>query len=230
MSLFQKLQAWLLETRPDIYLRLKRMQGLRLGEHHEFLALHVQLLRDGDCIMTLPERYNLWALTRSRQSLPGAVAEIGVYRGGSARLLAAAKGEAPLHLFDTFQGMPEADGRHDGRFAAGQLADTSLAAVQQKLSPWTNVHFHAGLFPGSAQGEPAGLRYKLVHIDVDLRSSNLAALEFFYPRMVSGGAIVIHDYNANSVPGTKAAVDEFMRDKPELMVELWHTQVLLVKI
>lgn len=229
MSLAHQLQAWLLEQHPRLYLRLKRMHSLRLGAQPEFLALHAQLLRSGDCLMTLPERYNLWHLARRLQAQPGALAEVGVYRGGSALLLAAAKGDAALHLFDTFTGMPATNAQHDGRFAAGQLADTSLAAVQAKLRPWANVHFHAGLFPDSAQGEPAGLRYKLVHLDVDIRSSTLAALEFFHPRLLPGGCIVVHDYNETSVPGTKLAVDEFMRGQPEVVIELWHTQALIVK-
>jgi O-methyltransferase len=230
MNFGHHLQAWLLEKHPRVYLRLKRMHSLRLREHPDFLALHAQLLRSGDCIMTLPERYNLWALTRRLQGRPGALAEVGVYRGGSALLLAAAKGDAaPLHLFDTFAGMPATEAQHDGRFQAGQLADTTLAAVQAKLRPWPNVHFHAGFFPATAQGEPATLRYKLVHVDVDIRSSNLAALEFFYPRLLPGGMIVLHDYNETSVPGTHAAVEAFMRDKPETLIELWHTQALIVK-
>jgi len=230
MSLRHHLQAWLIETHPALYLRLKRMHSLRLREHPEFLRMHARLVRANDCIMTLPERYNLWQLVWRMQSRPGAIAEVGVYRGGSAQLLAAAKGEAPLHLFDTFAGMPAADARRDGRFHAGQLSDTSLPTVQHKLRSWSGVHYHPGFFPDSAQGEPAQLKYKFVHLDVDLHRSNLAALEFFYPRLLTGGCILVHDYNERSVPGTKTAVDEFMRDKPEIVIELWHTQALLVKL
>jgi O-methyltransferase len=144
--------------------------------------------------------------------------------------LAAAKGSADLHLFDTFAGMPDTELAHDGRFRVGQLSDTSLATVQRKLSRWCGVHFHPGFFPDSARALSADLRFRLVHLDVDIRRSNLAALAFFYPRLLPGGQIVIHDYNAHSVPGTKLAVDEFMRDKPETVIELWHTQALIVKL
>lgn len=222
--------AWLIERHPRLYLRLKRMQGLRLGEQTGFLALHAELVRTGDCLMTLPERYNLWTLAHRSRSRPGALAEVGVYRGGSARILAAAKGDAALHLFDTFDGMPATEPAHDGRFIPGQLGDTSLAAVREKLRPWPDVHFHPGFFPDTAAVLPADLRFKLVHLDVDIRRSNLAALEFFYPRLLPGGCLVVHDYNATSVPGTKLAVDDFMRDKPEIVVELWHTQALIVKL
>ena len=47
--------------------------------------------------------------------------------------------------------------------------------------------------------------------------------------MLPGGCIVVHDYNETSVPGTKLAVDEFMRGQPEVVIELWHTQALIVK-
>jgi len=229
MSFYSRLLAWLIEHRPGLFLRLKSMHGLRLHEHPDFLSIHAELVRSGDCLMTFQERYNLWSLARRGAGRPGALAEVGVYRGGSAIIMAAAKGAAPLHLFDTFSGMPATERAHDGKFRAGQLGDTSLAVVQPKLSRWPEVHFHPGLFPESACALPAELRFRLVHLDVDIRSSNRAALEFFYPRLLPGGQIVLHDYNAPSVPGTKIAVDEFMRDKPETVIELWHTQALIVK-
>ncbi len=229
MSLTTGLLAWLIERRPKLFLRLKRMHGLRLHEHPDFLSLHAALVRSGDCLMTFQERYNLWSLARSGAGQPGALAEVGVYRGGSAQILAAAKGAASLHLFDTFAGMPATERAHDGKFRAGQLGDTTLVEVQRKLSRWPDVHFHPGFFPESAHDLPADTRFRLVHLDVDIRSSNLAALEFFYTRLLPGGLILLHDYNAHSVPGTKIAVDEFMRDKPEAVIELWHTQALIVK-
>src|SRR4051794_15354645 len=50
----------------------------------------------------------LYQLAQQAAHLPGGVAEIGVYRGGTARLLSKtlAAGQKPIHLFDTFSGMP----------------------------------------------------------------------------------------------------------------------------
>ena len=101
--------------------------------------------------------------------------------------------------------------------------------MRARLAPWSKVEFHPGFFPDSAKDVDPGLQFKFTNIDVDIRSSTLACLEYFYPRTVRGGFLVVHDYNDCGVPGAKAAVDEFMRDKPETVLQLWDTQALIVK-
>jgi hypothetical protein len=218
---------------PQLYFRYKKM-GTHTGEHRlkdeaAFLSIHSRLVESGEGISGLRERYNLWMLARGAERLSGDLAEVGVYRGGSAMLLAEAKGTSRLHLFDTFEGMPQTDSVHDGRFSAGMFSDTGLEAVRARLAPWSKVDFHPGFFPDSAKDIDPTLQFKLTNIDVDIRSSTLACLAYFYPRTVRGGFLVIHDYNDCGVPGAKAAVDEFMRDKPEIVLQLWDTQALIVK-
>ncbi|MBX3736821.1 MAG: class I SAM-dependent methyltransferase [Candidatus Didemnitutus sp.] len=222
--------SWLIERHPRAYFRWKRIGKHRLCEDREFLAQHAAALRAGEALQVLEERYNLWALTRAVTRLPGACAEVGVYRGGSAKFIAAAKGDAPLHLFDTFGGMPAVNPATDGAFYAGQFDRTSLAFVQRYLAGYAGVHFHPGFFPESARPlEAEPMSFKFVHLDVDIRASTLAALEWFYPRMVPGGVILTHDYNDVTVPGTKSAFDAFFTDKPETVVPLWFTQAVVTK-
>src|SRR5262245_739718 len=54
------------------------------------------LVQDAAALMIL-------ACARSAASLGGSMAEAGVYRGGTARLICEVKGAAPLHLFDVFE-------------------------------------------------------------------------------------------------------------------------------
>jgi hypothetical protein len=224
--------AWLLERHPRAYFRWKKIGKHRLCADREFLALHAQSLREGEGLQVLEERYNLWTLTHSVARLPGALAEVGVYRGGSARLIAAAKGEADLLLFDTFTGMPAVNSETDGAFHEGDSGDTSVAQVRAYLEEFPAIHFHPGFFPDSArplEQDPA-LRFKLVHLDVDLLASTRSALEWFYPRMVRGGLIITHDYGDVTVPGVKRAFDEFFAGKPETVVPLWFTQAVVTKL
>ena len=46
---------------------------------------------------------------------------------------------------------------------------------------------------------------------MDLYEPTLASLEFFYPRLVNGGAIILDDYGFNQFPGAKTAVDRFLQ-------------------
>jgi len=152
------------------------------------------------------------------RGVDGALAELGVWRGQSARVL---KGMAPgrmLYLFDTFSGFPAdqipvGDSRRDRNL----FADTSLEAVKSFVGT-DEVVYVPGIFPDTAKQVPADLRFCFVHIDCDLGAPAQSGLEFFYPRVNKGGLIVMHDYGNDSWPGVAQAVDTFFADKPEGVV------------
>lgn len=151
--------------------------------------------------------YVLWQLAGRAASLPGCFAELGVYKGGSAYLLAARLGKQTLHLFDTFKGMPEPDPKVD-LHAKGNFSDTSAESVLRFLGRPDRVKIHEGLFPNTASGLESE-RWSLVHVDADLYRSVLDACVFFWPGLIPGGAMVFDDYGFASCPGAKKAVDEF---------------------
>ena len=174
--------------------------------------------------------YLLCQFAEQVRTLPGDVAEVGVYKGGTARLLAKTVEPAgkTVHLFDTFAGMPNPDPAKDWH-QAGDFADTSVEAVREYLADCPNVRLYAGLFPDTA-GPIADARFCLVHTDVDIYPSVLACCEFFYPRLVRGGVLVFDDYARDSCPGATAAVDEFFADKPERLVYPPGLQAFVVKL
>ena len=122
----------------------------------------------------------------------------------------------PLHLFDTFAGMPEADPARD-LHKAGDFADTDVASVREYLSNHKNVNCVAGLVPDSLK-VVRDRTFSFVHIDLDIYSAIKSACEFFYPRMERGGVLLFDDYGYSSCPGARAAVDEFFADRPETPV------------
>jgi hypothetical protein len=177
----------------------------------------------------LEDFFNLYQLVLRTQKVPGEIAELGVYRGGSAKLIASLKGKKALHLFDTFEGMPAVNPDLD-RHKKGEFADTSLKAVQQYLVRFNGIFYHPGFFPDSARDlVKTPTNFSMVHLDVDIYDSTKAGLEFFYPRMARGGMIISHDYRRLTCAGVKQAFDEFFADKPEPIIELWQTQCLMVK-
>lgn len=160
--------------------------------------------------------FALYEMALALRAKPGAVAEVGIYKGGTARLLAATCPDKPLHLFDTFEGMPETDPSVDGH-RTGDFADTSLKAVKTFVDGGARMHFHVGLFPDTA-APIENDRVCLVHVDVDIYQSVRACLKFFYPRLVPGGALVFDDYETERCPGVRKAIDEFLADKPERQI------------
>ncbi len=129
----------------------------------------------------------------------GHVAEIGVYRGRSARWLCKAAGVA-IYGFDTCTGLPEPDPARGDRHRLAEFA------CGKPVFPGCLV---PGVFPDSylnAPGLPA--RWSFVHIDVDLYESTRAALEVMVPRLLPGGFVVVDDYGAEKCQGARLAVDE----------------------
>jgi hypothetical protein len=59
-----------------------------------------------------------------------------------------------------------------------------------------------------------------VHIDTDLYAPIMSGLEYFYPRMVPGGYLIIHDYGSLTWEGAEKAVDTFFADKPESVIQI----------
>lgn len=172
----------------------------------------------------------LYQLARHASCLEGSFAEIGVFRGGTAKLLAhVADAKAKkLHLFDTFAGMPETDVDRD-LLGKGDFANTSLGEVKRFLAPHASPVFHQGEFPATAAGLEDE-RFSLVHCDADIASSVEACCEFFYPRLVKGGVIVFDDYGFTSTPGAKKVSDAFFADKPEPLLHLVTSQAIAIKL
>ena len=153
------------------------------------------------------------------------MAEVGVYQGCSARLISLAGAGVPLHLFDTFAGLPK-PGVQEGRVLAERQYASALAEVQRYLADRLNVVFHPGLFAAVSDGVQ-DRRFSFVHLDVDLKSSTRDCLDFFYPRMVPGGVILTHDYSV--LDGVREAFTEFLAGRRERAVELSTSQAMLIK-
>ena len=194
----------------------------------ELVSTVAELAQQDRAAMSTHEMINLFRFARQAAALPGDLAEVGVYQGGSARLMALATRRAKtLHLFDTFEGIAEVTSGVDtvavGQFGAG------LPEVQRYLAGLP-VRFYPGMFPQTAAALPDDLRFSLVNLDADTYATTLRGLELFYPRMVPRGIICVHDYYAQSCPGVARAVDEFFADKPESIFCFSTGQAIAVKL
>jgi hypothetical protein len=66
-------------------------------------------------------------------------------------------------------------------------------------------------------------RFCFVHLDVDVYQSTLDGLEFFFPRLQTGGVLLSHDYNSVSCPGVRRAFDEYFNGTVQDVVPLWDS-------
>ena len=88
------------------------------------------------------------------------------------------------------------------------------------------VALRKGLFPDSAIGLEQ-MRFWFVHLGLDLYDSTAAALEWFWPRISSGGILLSHDYPL--IDGVVQAFHEFFDGRPEPFIPLSGNQCMAVK-
>jgi len=202
------------------------------GEFKPFLEV-----AKGFTLVSNERMYTLYALALQALELKGAFFEVGVYKGGTAMLLAkillekSGREDRRLHLFDTFEGMPETHPRFD-LHKEGDFSDTSFEAVRERVVGVVGgknlAVFHKGFVPETFKGlENESIAF--AHIDVDIHQSVLDCCEFIYSRMDAGGFMVIDDYGFPSCPGARKAIDEFFDDKPEVPLVLPTGQAVIFR-
>ena len=166
--------------------------------------------------------FNLLLEQIDKEELEGDLAELGVYKGNTAVILAkyARMRHKTVYLFDTFKGFSTSDLRGIDSEKQGGFDDTSVAEVKSLVGN-EQTKYIVGYFPDSAtQTADDNASFCLVHLDCDLYSPMISGLEYFYPRIVPGGFLVLHDYSGLDWNGAERAIDEFLADKPERVIPI----------
>lgn len=159
---------------------------------------------------------SLEAAARKIAKLPGAAAELGVYRGSFARCINAVMPERRLYLFDSFEGFESSEAAREkslGRLSEGVAQahkNTSLKKVMGLMPHPESVQPMPGYFPDSLNGLEESFAF--VSLDADLEESTLAGLSYFVPRMLEGGYIFLHDYDSHEFEGVRNALERYEKD------------------
>ncbi len=164
----------------------------------------------------------------TENSISGDMVECGVWRGGSMMVMAEVLKRhddigRDLYLYDTFEGMTvptEKDAQFDGQSAKklfdeninrnGAWCRADIAEVSSNLMRTGYPDVRIKLVKGRIEETiPAVIpdEIALLRLDTDWYESTLHELEHLYPRLVSGGVLIIDDYG--HWKGAKRAADEF---------------------
>lgn len=166
--------------------------------------------------------YELWALLSELAEIPGAVLEVGVWRGGSGALMAARmtglNQSDPVYLCDTWEGVVKT-GPDDIYYHDGKHDDTSRAIVEALVRSMelSNVTLLQGVFPDDTSAQVKADTFRLAHIDVDVYRSAKDVFDWAWPRLSPGGIAVFDDYGFPACPGVTRFVDE-QRGLPDRLV------------
>ncbi len=143
-------------------------------------------------------------LCRRLESVPGAAAELGVYRGYFARCINTLLPDRRLYLFDSFAGFLPGDAAPPFQAAHEAISLEAVLAIQPHPE---RVVLKPGFFPESI-GDTED-RFCLVSLDVDFEETTLEGLRWFWPRLNSGGYLLLHDWNSPKLPGVARALARY---------------------
>ena len=199
-----------------------------------FSEIASRVIEDETTLLNYDRLYTLWQAVVGISSPDLPIAEIGTYRGGSAKFiiesLAYNAYQNKFYIFDTFEGHTVVDSSVDGRHQIGTFGDTSYEKVKAYLdSP--NATIYKGDFLETAQNILKIRNFGVIHIDVDVYPVTKFCLQFFANRTISGSVIIVDDYGFITCKGAKKATDEFVDANPNF--KLFHLvtgQALLLKI
>ena len=156
-----------------------------------------------------------------REGVPGDFVETGVWRGGCGLLMRAVleayeDTERSVWLADSFQGLPApslAEYPQDSGDPHATLTSylgVSLETVQANFRRYglldDRVKFLPGWFRDTLPVAPVE-RIAVLRLDGDMYESTHLALTHLYPKLSSGGFLIVDDYGA--LPNCRRAVEDF---------------------
>lgn len=137
-------------------------------------------------------------------------------------------------LFDTFNGIPESQMSETERAGIASWHnrvsyEECFAAAKANFASWPRCRLVRGEVPDSLEAFPEGRRVAYLSIDMNIMLPEIAALDFFWDRLVPGGIVLLDDYGWASHVDQRAAFDAFARAHGTGVLNLPTGQGLLVR-
>jgi hypothetical protein len=137
-------------------------------------------------------------------------------------------------LFDTFRGIPEAQMTAEERNGIAAWHNRNsyeecFAAAEANFAPWPRCRLIRGEVPASLAAFPPGRRVAYLSIDMNIVAPEMAALDFFWDRLVPGAVVLLDDYAWASHRAQQAAQDAFAAAKGAMILSLPTGQGLLIR-
>ena len=208
-----------------------------------------------DFTMTnLPRMYSLYQSVKyiCQAKIPGDFVECGVWRGGSAMIIAHAlmemdESHRKIYLYDTYTGMAEpTEEDHTVENVSAQAhsewenhkadeynkwAYASLEEVKGNMKstgyPMGNIVFIKGKVEETIP-DVLPKMISLLRLDTDWYESTLHELKHLYPLLAVKGIMILDDYGYWA--GSKKAVDEYFENQPILLNRIDTNGRLVVKV
>ena len=136
-------------------------------------------------------------------------------------------------LFDTFEGIP-LEQMSDLERALGRAEENpaffrpSYEIARKNFEQYPNAHLVRGKIPDTLAGAPIN-HVSYLAIDMNIALPERAAIEHFWPLMVTGGIAILDNYGWEPYRAQKATLDDFASHQGTEVMMLPTGQGLLIK-
>ena len=170
-------------------------------------------------------------------NIPGDYVECGSWRGGASALMASmnlvySEKRRNIHILDSFEGLPEPNAQYDdiqfckkqfyvddsqctGRLnpinaLSADRSDCEKVMFEIVKYPSEYITFHEGWFQDTLEKACTEIdEIAILRLDGDLYESTLICLEYLFPKVITGGFIVIDDW---CLSGCRKAIEQYFSD------------------
>jgi macrocin-O-methyltransferase TylF-like protien len=143
-----------------------------------------------------------------------------------------------FYLLDTFAGLDQRYVSRDEIDAgalekSAKLVQTGIyvhgeQAARRNFAEWRNVRIVVGPVPDTLP-QVAAAKVAFLHIDMNCAGPEVAAAEYFWPKLVPGAFVLLDDYAFRGYRAQKLAMDAFARSKGVGVVSLPTGQGMIIK-
>jgi O-methyltransferase len=206
-------------------------------QHPRFKAAY-KLAEDNAAFRGAPIHWRVYVACWCAQQairLEGDFVECGVYRGGLSRAIIEyvdfARTGKQFYLLDTYEGLVEKyispEEKRAGVVPGGY--EPSYEFVVEAFRPFPSVHVIKGPVPETLS-QVSTEKVSYLSLDMNCSQPEVAAAEFFWPKLVAGGMILLDDYAYCGHPLSKKGMDEFANRKGVQILSLPTGQGLIIKL
>jgi hypothetical protein len=175
------------------------------------------------------------------KNIAGDFVECGVAAGAQIMAMSLANihksGNRTIWAFDSFEGIPMAGEFDDVQVGIGEIKHDKFAPLEERLVssgitvhsmenvqetfkrynlPLDNVNFVKGWFQHTVPVNEVE-EISILRLDGDLYESTLVCLHHLYPKVVTGGAVIIDDY---ALTGCRLAVEHYFESIKQNVPEM----------
>lgn len=134
-----------------------------------------------------------------------------------------------MHLYDSWGVMKKEHLFENESGIAGFRSNNNIETAKKNLDEFKdNTVYHKGYIPNTLDNSDAPTNIIYLHIDLNSEKSTSETLDFFYPKISSGGIILFDDYGLKEFESTRKLVDKFFSDKPGIHLKFPTGQSIFI--